>query len=58
MIVKLRKRGVRCLLCEANERVRAKMWKAGILELLGEQNFHHEFSQVLARAVAELEANA
>ena len=58
VIVKLRKRGVRCLLCEANERVRAKLWKAGILELLGEQDFHHEFSQVLARAVAGMEVSA
>jgi sulfate permease, SulP family len=58
VIVKLRKRGVRCLLCEANDRVRAKLWKAGILELLGEQDFHHEFSQVLARAVAELAMSA
>jgi sulfate permease, SulP family len=58
VIVKLRKRGVRCLLCEANDRVRAKLWKAGILELLGEQDFHHEFSQVLARAVAELAISA
>jgi sulfate permease, SulP family len=58
VIVKLRKRGVRCLLCEANDRVRAKLWKAGVLELLGEQDFHHEFSQVLARAVAELAMSA
>ena len=58
VIVKLRKRGVRCLLCEANERVRAKLWKAGILKLLGEQDFHHEFAQVLGRAVAGLQLHA
>lgn len=58
VIVKLRKRGVRRLLCEANERMRAKLWKAGNLKLLDEQDFHHEFAQVLGRTVAGLQLRA
>ena len=54
VIVKLRKRGMRVLLCEANERVRAKLWKAGVLALLGEQDFHGQFAAALTSAVAGL----
>lgn len=56
VIVKLRKRGVRTLLCGANERVRAKLWKAGVLALLGEQDFHDQFGAALTSAVASLAA--
>ncbi|MEO8013476.1 MAG: SulP family inorganic anion transporter [Polaromonas sp.] len=58
VIVKLRKRGVRTLLCEANERVRAKLWKAGVLDLLGQQDFHDQFATALTSAVAGLAATA
>ena len=54
VIVKLRKRGMRVLLCEANERVRAKLWKAGVLDLLGEQDFHDQFAAALTSAVTGL----
>ena len=58
VIVKLRKRGVRTLLCEANERVRAKLWKAGVLALLGEQDFHQQFATALTSAVTGLAEGA
>ena len=54
VIVKLRKRGVRTMLCEANDRVRAKLWKAGVIELLGSQDFDDQFAKVLASAVKGL----
>ncbi|SFN29256.1 sulfate permease, SulP family [Formivibrio citricus] len=54
VIGKLQKRGVRVMLCEANERVRAKMWKAGILYQLREGDFSDEFAPLLARASAYL----
>ena len=54
VIVKLRKRGMRILLCETNERVRAKLWKAGVLDLLGEQDFHDQFTAALTSAVTGL----
>ncbi|MEO5660586.1 MAG: SulP family inorganic anion transporter [Polaromonas sp.] len=56
VIVKLRKRGVRTLLCEANERVRAKLCKAGVLELLGEPDFHERFASALSSVVISLAA--
>ena len=56
VIVTLRKRGVRIVVCEANDRVRAKLWKAGILKLLGEQDFHERLAQSLASAVSGLAA--
>lgn len=56
VIVTLRKRGVRIVVCEANDRVRAKLWKAGILKLLGEQDFHDRLAQSLASAVSGLAA--
>ena len=58
VIVKLRKRGVRTLLCEANERVRAKLWEAGVLALLGEQDFHQQFATALTSAVTGLAEGA
>ncbi len=47
---KLQHRGVRVMLCEANHRVRAKLWKAGILDLLHEADYADEFATLLARA--------
>ena len=54
VIVKLRKRGMRILLSEANERVRAKLWKAGVVDLLGKQDFHEQFGTALSSAVTGL----
>ena len=47
MIVKLRKRGVGTLLCEA-----------GVLALLGEQDFHQQFATALTSAVTGLAEGA
>lgn len=50
VIKELKARGVVVMLCEANDRVRAKLWKAGILELLRENNYTDDFAVALARA--------
>ena len=52
VIGKLRKRGVRGLLCEANERVRAKLWKYGVLDALGADGYAEKLSAHLAALVA------
>lgn len=52
VIKKLRKRGIRVMLCEANHRVHAKLWRAGILDLLPESDYMDEFAPLLARADA------
>lgn len=52
VIDKLRKRGVRVLLCEANERVRAKLWKYGVLDALGTDGYAEKLSAHLATLVA------
>lgn len=49
-IVKLQKRGVRVMLCEANERVQSKLEKAGILERLAEGDYADDFATLLERA--------
>lgn len=54
VIVKLKKRGVKVMLCEANPRVRAKLKKAGILELMHENDYADDFAALLARADAIL----
>lgn len=43
----LQKRGVRVLLSGANERVSAKLNRAGIVELIGAENFHGTFDEAL-----------
>jgi len=50
VIGKLKKRGVRVMLCEANLRVRSKLGKAGILTLLTDGNYAEEFATALERA--------
>ena len=49
VIVELQKRGVRVVLCEANERVLAKLSKAGTLAKLGEDGYEAHFAAVLLR---------
>jgi SulP family sulfate permease len=46
----LQKRGVRVLLCEANHRVRSKLWKLGILDIVGEKEYSDDFVTVLRYA--------
>lgn len=43
-IKQLVKRGVSIMLCEANERVRSKLLKTGILKMIGEQNYFNSFA--------------
>ncbi len=45
----LKGRKVRVVLCEANERVLAKLAKAGVLEKLGETGYQQEFAGAVAR---------
>lgn len=46
-IQQLQRRGVRVMVCGALERVEAKLRKAGILALLGEENVHEQFVDAL-----------
>lgn len=46
-IGQLEKRGVAVVLCEANERVRFKLGKSGILKMIGEQNYFDDFAAAL-----------
>ncbi|QLZ69629.1 sodium-independent anion transporter [Legionella sp. PC1000] len=47
VIEDLQERNVRVILSGANSRVEEKLRKGGIVKLLGEKNFHKEFSQAL-----------
>jgi SulP family sulfate permease len=47
VIEKVQKRGVRVMLCEANERVKGKLDKAGIIGLVGTENYVDDFRSVL-----------
>lgn len=51
VIEKLNRRGVPVILCEANERVKAKLDKAGILAALGKENYHEDFAATAARCI-------
>lgn len=57
IIRKLQKRGVRMMISEANSRVRAKLEKVGILELLGADDYGDDFSTLLAKASAAVVAD-
>jgi SulP family sulfate permease len=46
----LKQRGVSVMLCEANERVKGKLERAGILEQLGEGRYFGSFAAALAAA--------
>ena len=48
VIQQLRKRGVTVKLCEANQRVRHKLVRAGIIEAVGRRNYHASFAMALA----------
>ncbi len=47
VIGKLQKRGVRVMLCEANQRVRHKLAKAGLLQMIGAENYVEQFGEAL-----------
>jgi len=55
VVLDLQKRGVKVLLSGANERVSAKIRKAGILHLVGEENNFKEFGSALASCQAGAE---
>lgn len=48
-IQNLEKRGITVILCDANDRVKAKLGKAGILRMIGAQNYVSGFAAALAR---------
>lgn len=50
VIVKLQRRGVRVLLCEANQRVKKKLEKAGLLDIVAPSNHADDFGAALAMA--------
>ncbi len=50
VVGELHNRGVRVLLCEANERVLAKLDKAGVLETVGSDSYETHFGAALLRA--------
>lgn len=49
-IVRLEKNGVRVMLCETNQRVHGKLWKAGVLKLIEEQESAQSLRATLTRA--------
>jgi SulP family sulfate permease len=44
----MQKRGVRVMLCEANERVKEKLNNSGVLALVGKQHYFEGFGEALA----------
>jgi SulP family sulfate permease len=46
----LRRRGVEVLLCSANPRVKAKLEKAGLLDLAGPGGYHDDLDSALQQA--------
>jgi SulP family sulfate permease len=50
VIGKLDQRGITVLICEANDRVRGKLDKAGILATVGSDNYLDSFAAAIARA--------
>jgi SulP family sulfate permease len=58
VIAQLHRRGVRVLLCEANERVLGKLRKAGILQLLGTDDYAASFAAALSLGLSSLSIEA
>jgi SulP family sulfate permease len=54
----MQKRGVTILLCEANERVYAKLLKSGILKMIGEHNYFKCFSIALGQSSDKIDGAA
>jgi SulP family sulfate permease len=57
-IVELQKRGVRVMLTGANARVEGKLKKAGILSLVGSENFFQTFAKAMQACLARETRNA
>lgn len=58
VITKLHKRGVHVLLSEANQRVKFKLWKAGVMQVLGAECYAATFRESLRHALTYVEAQA
>lgn len=56
VILKMQKRDVRVMLCEANERVKRKMQKAGLLDVVGAENYQDDFGAALLACQPKEEA--
>ncbi|SFB05925.1 sulfate permease, SulP family [Collimonas sp. OK607] len=50
VVLNMQKRGVRMILCEANLKVKTKLARAGLLELIGTANYHEDFALALSRS--------
>lgn len=56
-ILNLEARGIRIILCEANERVREKLDKAGILSAIEQEDYFDDFAAAIARCNLLVEMN-
>jgi len=52
----MQKRGVRVRLCEANTRVKGKLARAGLLEIIGPESYVDDFGQALAQCRSVMES--
>lgn len=57
-ITKLHQRNIRVMISGANSLVEKKLRKAGVIHLIGEQNFHKEFAQSLTLSHESSDINA
>jgi SulP family sulfate permease len=57
-ILNLEARGIRIILCEANERVREKLSKAGILAAIEAEDYFDDFAAAIARCNALAGSNS
>jgi SulP family sulfate permease len=58
VIIKLQKRGVRVMLCEANALVKGKLMKAGIMDAIDADDYHETFAAAILRCIALVGADA
>jgi len=49
VVLNMRKHGVRMILCEANHKVKTKLARAGLLELIGADDYREDFASALNR---------
>jgi SulP family sulfate permease len=54
VIRRMQKRGVRVMLCEANERVTEKLRKSNLLEIIGPSNYVDAFGDALAQCASAM----
>ena len=50
VVLNMQKRGVRMILCEANPKVKTKLMRAGLLELIGVEDYREDFASALNRS--------